>query len=247
MTPIQYSHLSKSPITILSSYPPQQLVDGSQTLSLKSKNCLEAAGKAELSIETRLVFNVLRASVRTVNPREAKVLQQPDKFNRKLLVSNARRLASLIRTIVTLVQFANGLFSWENRVHSALALVVSEGVCGASLHDLVTAPYWCYFSVSWMTTTEYPLFFLQAFVWGCLFFDYWMAPAALIAVFIVEYCVVSAQTRRTKSQKHFVLGVECSEVRRECFTCSVCVYIRTYIRVYSMFVFVCMYEAHYYT
>lgn len=100
-------------------------MDGLQTFRLKSKNCLEAAGKAELYIETRLVYNVLRASVRTINPREAKVLQQADKFNRKLLVSNARRLASVIRTIVTCLQFVNGLFSWENKVHSTLALVVS--------------------------------------------------------------------------------------------------------------------------
>lgn len=193
-------------------------MDGSQTLSLKSKNCLEAAGKAELSIETRLVFNALRASVRTINPREAKVLQQPDKFNRKLLVSNARRLASLIRTIVTLLQFVNGLFSWENRVHSALALVVSERVCGGVCVSLSTLLYCCFFSVAWrMMALSVPLF-LQAFVWGCFFFDYWMAPAALAAVFIVQYCVVSAQSRRTKSQKHFMLGVEYSEVSRACFT-----------------------------
>ena len=107
-----------------------QLVDGLQTFHLKSKNCLEPAGKAELYIETRLVFNALRASLRTINPREAKVLQQPDKFNRKLLVSNARRLTTVIRTIVTWLQFVNGLFSWENKVHSALALVVSCGEGG---------------------------------------------------------------------------------------------------------------------
>ena len=107
-----------------------QLVDGLQTFHLKSKNCLEPAGKAELYIETRLVFNALRASLRTINPREAKVLLQPDKFNRKLLVSNARRLTTVIRTIVTWLQFVNGLFSWENKVHSALALVVSCGEGG---------------------------------------------------------------------------------------------------------------------
>ena len=105
-------------------------MDGLQTFHLKSKNCLEPAGKAELYIETRLVFNVLRASLRTINPREAKVLQQPDKFNWKLLVSNARRLTTVIRTIVTWLQFVNGLFSWENKVHSALALVVSCGEGG---------------------------------------------------------------------------------------------------------------------
>ena len=64
----------------------------------------------------------------TANPPH--VLQQPDKFNRKLLVSNARRLTTVIRTIVTWLQFVNGLFSWENKVHSALALVVSCGEGG---------------------------------------------------------------------------------------------------------------------
>ena len=120
------------------SHPPfsltlSQLVGGLQTFHLKSKNCLEPAGKAELCIETRLVFNVLRASLRTINPREAKVLHQPDKFNWKLLVSNARRLTTVIRTIVTWLQFVNGLFSWENKVNFALALVVSCGEEGSEV------------------------------------------------------------------------------------------------------------------
>ena len=124
-----------SSVVIVTANPPfsltlSQLVDGLQTYHLKSKNCLEPAGKAELYIETRLVFNVMQC---TINPREAKVLHQPDKFNRKLLVSNARRLTTVIRTIVTWLQFVNRLFSWENKVHSALALVVSCGEEGSEV------------------------------------------------------------------------------------------------------------------
>ena len=54
--------------------------------------------------------------------------------------------------------------------------------------------------------------FLQVFVWGCFFFDYWMAPAALALTFIVQYCIVSAQSKKPKSQKHLAFTVGSSEV-----------------------------------
>ena len=72
-----------------------------------------------------MVYNPVRASLRTINPRELKALHQPDKFQSKVLVSNVRRVANLIRYVVTVLQFLNSVFSWENTVLSAVSLLVS--------------------------------------------------------------------------------------------------------------------------
>ena len=73
-----------------------------------------------------MVYNPVRASIRTIQPREVKVLHEEDKFNRRVLVSGIRRVANIIRTILMVLQFVNGLFAWENKVHSVLALIVSD-------------------------------------------------------------------------------------------------------------------------
>lgn len=104
--------------------PLLRLADGPQSYKLKDKHCLEPVGKAEVFIESLLVYNPVRAGLRTIKPREARALQQPDKIQRRLLMSNVRRVADLVRTIVTVLQFVNNVFSWENRVLSAVSLLV---------------------------------------------------------------------------------------------------------------------------
>ena len=72
-----------------------------------------------------MVYNPVRASLRTINPREVKALHQPDKLQSKVLLSNVRRVANLVRYVLTVLQFLNSVFSWENKVLSTVSLLVS--------------------------------------------------------------------------------------------------------------------------
>lgn len=60
---------------------------GAQQFALKDKHCL-GRSRGVLHIETRLVYNPVRAMIRTINPREAKVLEAEQKFKRKVMSSN---------------------------------------------------------------------------------------------------------------------------------------------------------------
>ena len=51
--------------------------------TLKSKNYLERA-KGVVYIECELVFNPVRAAIRTINPREHQLLEAEEKFSRKV-------------------------------------------------------------------------------------------------------------------------------------------------------------------
>ena len=51
--------------------------------ALKSKSCLERA-KGVVYIECELVYNPVRAAIRTINPREHKLLEAEEKFSTKV-------------------------------------------------------------------------------------------------------------------------------------------------------------------
>ena len=66
-----------------------------------------------------------------------------------------------------------------------------------------------------------------------------MAPAAVAAAFIVEYCIVSSQSRKLRSPKSLTVPVGSSEVSSA--HCTLCMYVmyepltkgvRTYVSTY---------------
>lgn len=61
-----------------------QLRTGAQQYALKDKHCL-AGSRGVVHIETELVYNPVRAMIRTVNPREVKMLEAEQKFKRKVM------------------------------------------------------------------------------------------------------------------------------------------------------------------
>ncbi len=64
----------------------------SRPYCLKDKDCLHRA-QGVVYLQCDLVYNALRAAVRTVNPREDKVLEEEEKFERKVCVASGQRVA----------------------------------------------------------------------------------------------------------------------------------------------------------
>lgn len=68
------SHVSSSP----------QLKSGKlHWYALKDKQCLQRES-GEVALECELVYNCVRASLRTIKPREMKVLEEEQRFQRKV-------------------------------------------------------------------------------------------------------------------------------------------------------------------
>lgn len=72
------------------------------------------------------LFHQLRAVVRTINPRESHVLETDQKLKRKLLLQNIRRCSEVVRTIMAWWQFIQSLWSWQNKLQSGFAFIVSN-------------------------------------------------------------------------------------------------------------------------
>ncbi|XP_065909319.1 multiple C2 and transmembrane domain-containing protein 1-like [Dysidea avara] len=91
--------------------------------ALKKKDCIQRSHGSVL-LTCRFVYNNVRAAIRTINPREMKVLEVEPKLNRKVLVKNIRRVSSQIEAVYAAIQFVNGLFQWTNYLHSFVAFVL---------------------------------------------------------------------------------------------------------------------------
>lgn len=115
--------------------------------ALKDKNCLHRT-KGVVHLQCDLVYNPLRASLRTIHPREDKVLEEDEKFDRKVrfasrqilrclilpslppylpqvMMKNIKRVVAMFKIIGPMKDAYDRIFSWQNKLESGIAFVVS--------------------------------------------------------------------------------------------------------------------------
>ncbi|XP_062516683.1 multiple C2 and transmembrane domain-containing protein 1-like isoform X2 [Corticium candelabrum] len=90
---------------------------------LKNRN-LHSRVKGDIQLELDLVYNPIRAAIRTFNPKEVKYLSEEEKFKYQVLVKNVQRVANLIRTIFAFWQWIQSLFEWTSKSRSVAAFIV---------------------------------------------------------------------------------------------------------------------------
>eukprot|EP00794_Sanderia_malayensis_P009914 gene9914-10928_t len=90
---------------------------------LKDKN-LERQAKGHIIITFDLIYNPIRASLRSFNPREANALYVPPRFRRQLLQQNVDRLSNIIKSVIATGQFVQSLFTWKYKLRSAFAFLL---------------------------------------------------------------------------------------------------------------------------
>ena len=118
---------------------------------LKDKHCLEAA-KGVLFLKCELVYQPVRAGLRTLKPRECKLMEKETPFQRKVrrgvreggergvgsdgrfrcdtcpniqvLGHNIKRIKVLVNSLSAGMAWMRHIYNWENKVHSTLALIV---------------------------------------------------------------------------------------------------------------------------
>ncbi|KAL8566338.1 hypothetical protein ACOMHN_030538 [Nucella lapillus] len=91
--------------------------------ALKDKK-LNRRTKGAILLELDLIFNHVKAAMRTVNPTEDKFMQVEPKFKINLLKKNIDRVGQLIATFMECGKFLHSCFSWESTPRSATAFLV---------------------------------------------------------------------------------------------------------------------------
>ncbi|XP_074012784.1 multiple C2 and transmembrane domain-containing protein 2 isoform X1 [Numenius arquata] len=91
--------------------------------TLKNKD-LERASKGVIYLELDVLFNPIKASIRTFKPRQKRFTEENRKFSKKILSRNVDRVKKITMAIWNTIQFLRSCFLWESTVKSVIAFVV---------------------------------------------------------------------------------------------------------------------------
>uniref|UniRef100_A0A2K6GZM8 Multiple C2 and transmembrane domain-containing protein 2 n=1 Tax=Propithecus coquereli TaxID=379532 RepID=A0A2K6GZM8_PROCO len=92
---------------------------------LKNKD-LEQAFKGVIYLEMDLIYNPVKASIRTFTPREKRFVEDSRKLSKKILSRDVDRVKRITMAIWNTIQFLKSCFQWESTLRSAIAFVESE-------------------------------------------------------------------------------------------------------------------------
>uniref|UniRef100_A0A8C6F756 Multiple C2 and transmembrane domain containing 2 n=1 Tax=Monodon monoceros TaxID=40151 RepID=A0A8C6F756_MONMO len=93
---------------------------------LKNKD-LEQAFKGVIYLEMDLIYNPIKASIRTFTPREKLFVEDSRKLSKKILSRDVDRVKRLTMTVWNIVQFLTSCFQWESTLRSTVAFVHHKG------------------------------------------------------------------------------------------------------------------------
>ncbi|KAK3913702.1 Multiple C2 and transmembrane domain-containing protein [Frankliniella fusca] len=93
---------------------------------LKDKNLTSRAkgNNPQILLEMTVIWNQIRASIRTINPKEKKYMQSETKFKRQVFLRNVMRLKTLIMCVIDFGKYLQSCFEWESTPRSIIALVL---------------------------------------------------------------------------------------------------------------------------
>ncbi|CAI4230022.1 unnamed protein product [Auanema sp. JU1783] len=91
--------------------------------ALKDKK-LQQRVKGEVLLELDVIWNPIRAAVRTFNPREKKYIEQEPKFKASIFRSTVMELKEFALSIIEMKDYLQSCFDWESTPRSLIAFLI---------------------------------------------------------------------------------------------------------------------------
>ncbi|KAM9854245.1 multiple C2 and transmembrane domain-containing protein 2 isoform 2-T2 [Aulostomus maculatus] len=145
--------LGKVAIPLLTVQNEQQIC-----LFLKKEN-LSCASKGTITLVLEVIYNKIGAGIRTFKPKEAKLMEENPKFNKKVLARNIYRVRKISTAVLYTLQYIKSCFQWESTQRSLIAFLIF----------LVTVWHWELFML--------PLFLLLLIGWNYFYLNSGKASA----------------------------------------------------------------------
>ncbi|XP_045893376.1 multiple C2 and transmembrane domain-containing protein 2 [Micropterus dolomieu] len=134
--------LGKVAIPLLTVQNEQQIC-----LFLKKED-LESVSKGTITLVLEVIYNKVRAAIRTFQPKETKLTEENLKFSKKVLARNIYRVRKISTAVLYTLQYIKSCFQWESTQRSLIAFLIF----------LVTVWHWELFML--------PLFLLLLIGWN---------------------------------------------------------------------------------
>uniref|UniRef100_A0A4W3JF28 Multiple C2 and transmembrane domain containing 1 n=1 Tax=Callorhinchus milii TaxID=7868 RepID=A0A4W3JF28_CALMI len=90
---------------------------------LKNKN-LTGPTKGVIYLEMEVIFNVIKASIRTITPKEEKYIEEEQRISKELLQKHYYRVKRCLLVIINTGRFLNSCFDWESPQRSLTAFLI---------------------------------------------------------------------------------------------------------------------------
>ncbi|XP_034727110.1 multiple C2 and transmembrane domain-containing protein 2-like isoform X2 [Etheostoma cragini] len=96
---------------------------GQQIAYPLKKEDLGGLSKGSITLELEVIFNPVRAGIKTFQPMERRFIAENPKFSKKVLARNVLRVQTLYRAIMSTLQYIKSCFQWESIQRSLLAFL----------------------------------------------------------------------------------------------------------------------------
>lgn len=90
---------------------------------LKDKK-LHGRVKGQVLLEMEVVYNPIRACIRTFNPKEEKYMEQEEKFKRQVFINNVLRVKEMIMFFIDMANYIQSCWEWESPVRSCVSFAI---------------------------------------------------------------------------------------------------------------------------
>ncbi|KAJ8417572.1 hypothetical protein AAFF_G00224150 [Aldrovandia affinis] len=98
--------------------------NGQQISCMLRKENLQGPSKGTISLELEVIFNPVRAGLRTFKPKQMKFMKDNGKFSKKILARNVYRVRKITKALLYTLQYIKSFFLWESRQRTVIAFLV---------------------------------------------------------------------------------------------------------------------------
>ncbi|KHN72775.1 Multiple C2 and transmembrane domain-containing protein 2 [Toxocara canis] len=85
---------------------------------------LNQPSKGQIQVELDVIWNPIRAAIRTFNPREGKYMQSEPKFKRQVFMHNYSRLKDSLLYAIEIRDYVQSCFNWDSPKRSLAAFMI---------------------------------------------------------------------------------------------------------------------------
>ncbi|NXD26903.1 MCTP1 protein, partial [Spelaeornis formosus] len=104
--------------------PLLSIQNGEQKAYVLKNKQLTGPTKGVIYLEIDVIFNAVKASIRTLMPKEQKYIEEEDRLSKQLLLRNFIRMKHCIMALVTAVCYVSSCFDWDSPPRSLAAFLL---------------------------------------------------------------------------------------------------------------------------
>ncbi|XP_048706903.2 multiple C2 and transmembrane domain-containing protein 1 isoform X5 [Caretta caretta] len=104
--------------------PLLSIQNGEQRAYVLKNKQLTGPTKGVIYLEIDVIFNAVKASIRTLMPKEQKYIEEENRLSRQLLLRNFIRMKRCVMVLINAAYYVNSCFDWDSPQRSLAAFVL---------------------------------------------------------------------------------------------------------------------------